>query len=173
MKNLYRYVICLVFIFSGIISVSAQAVTTALNQSTMSNTSLLVWANEAGVSAFSYNFTNYKQALQKASVYFTPTAWNLFKTALDKSKNLDTVIQKKLIVSAVADGSPVIVHEGVTKDAYNWKVQLPLVVSYQSASEIAKQHLLATMVITRVPTSVRSRGIAIEQFTTTPDKTQK
>lgn len=173
MKSLYRYLICLVFVFSGFASANAQAATTALNQSTISSTKLLVWANEAAVSAFSYNFVNYKQALQKTSDYFTPAGWNSFKTALDKSKNLDTVVQKKLVVSAVADGSPMIVHEGVVNNTYSWKVQMPLLVTYQSAYENSKQHLLTTMVITRVPTSVRPKGIAIEQFTTVLDKTQK
>ena len=78
----------------------------ALDIPVVSASALLQWANQAAVAAFSYNFANYRQALQDASEYFTPEGWKDFQAALESSNNLNAVITKKLVVSAVATGAP-------------------------------------------------------------------
>ena len=71
----------------------------ALEVPMVSASALLSWANQAAVAAFSYNFANYRQALQDASDYFTPEGWKDFQAALESSNNLSAVITKKLVVS--------------------------------------------------------------------------
>jgi len=125
---------------------------------------LLQWAARAAVAAYSYNFVNYREALQGVQNYFTPEGWRNFENALKSSRNLEMVIEKKLVSSAVATGAPVILDQGVVNDRYAWKVQVPILVSYQSASENTQQPLVITMIISRVPTLNTPRGIAIASF---------
>jgi len=135
-----------------------------LDQPNLSNAALLQWANTAAVAVFNYNFVNYRQALQDASETFTPDGWKLFMDALKSSNNLTAVIDKKLIVSAVATGAPVILEQGVLIDRYAWKVQLPMLVTYQSASQFTQQPVTVTMLIVRISTLSSARGIGINQF---------
>ena len=140
----------------------------SLNQPNMSQTSLLVWANEAAVTAYTYNFVDYKKALQAASQYFTPEGWKTFIAFLNSSGTLSKVINKKLLVTAVATGAPVIIEQQIMNRVYTWKVQIPLLITYQSPSQISHQPATVTMLITRTPTNIGTRGLGIKQFTISP-----
>ena len=80
----------------------------AFTHPNLSNAAVLEWSNTAATAAYSYNFVNYRQALQQAADYFTPEGKQMFFAAIKSSNNLQAVISKKLIVSAVATGVPVI-----------------------------------------------------------------
>lgn len=136
----------------------------ALSEPLVTSAELLQWATVAATSANTYDFVNYRKALQDASEYFTPTGWREFQNALKSSNNLDTVISKKLTVSAVATGAPIILDRGLINGVYKWKVQLPLLITYESASTNLSQPMIVTMLITRVSTLDTPKGIAIDAF---------
>lgn len=138
-----------------------------LNQPNLSTSALLQWANSAAVACFSYNFVSYRQELQAASEFFTPEGWQAFITTLQSSNNLTAVIARKLVVSAVATGAPVVLQQGVLNGQYSWRVQMPLLVTYQSIEQVSQQSLVVTMLITRVSTLTSVRGIGIAQFVAT------
>ncbi len=137
----------------------------ALSEPNLSPPSVLQWANQAAVAAYSYNFVNWRSELQAASQFFTPNGWESFIQALSDSNNLTAIQKKRLIVSAVAQGAPVILDQGVSSmGRYYWKVQMPMLVTFQSASQISTQKIVVTMLIVRVSTLRSVRGIGIEQF---------
>ena len=130
----------------------------------MSDSALLTWANRAAVTAFTLNFVNYETELAKMSGLFTPAGWTQFKKALISSNNLEALTAKKLVSTAVATGAPVIVNQGPLNGAWAWKVTIPLLVTYESASEMLTKTPSVTMVISRVSPLVNPNGIAISQF---------
>lgn len=138
----------------------------------VSDSALLQWANQAAVAAYTYNFATFRKELQNASEYFTPEGWKDFESALVSSRNLETVINKKLVVTAVATGAPVILDRGILSGHYSWKVQMPLLVTYESASTTIQQPILITMLVTRVPAVNVPKGIAIAQFVASPSTQQ-
>ena len=139
-----------------------------LDEPNQSDSAVLQWANQAATAAFTYNFVNYRTELQASSGFFTSNGWTQFLNALQDSNNLDAVKAKKLIVSAVATRAPVILQKGVLNGRYSWRVQMPLLVTYQSASEFSQQNNVVTMLITRVSTLNSPRGIGIAQFVVGP-----
>ena len=140
-----------------------------LNEPNQSDSAVLQWANQAAIAAFSYNFLNYRTELQASSGFFTAEGWDQFLSALKESNNLDAIKEKKMIVSAVATQAPVILQKGVMfNDRYEWRVQMPILVTYQSASEFSQQSNIVTMLITRVSTLNSPRGIGISQFVVGP-----
>ena len=139
-----------------------------LNEPNQSDSAVLQWANQAAIAAFTYNFVNYRTELQAASGFFTSDGWDQFLNALQQSNNLDAVKAKKLIVSAVATRAPIILQKGLLNGQYAWRVQMPILVTYQSASEFTQQNNVVTMLITRVSTLNSPRGIGISQFVVAP-----
>lgn len=139
-----------------------------LDQPNQSDSAVLQWANQAAIAAFTYNFVNYRDELQSSSGFFTADGWQQFLTALQQSNNLDAVKAKKLIVSAVATRAPIILQKGMLNGRYSWRIQMPLLVTYQSASEFSQQNNVVTMLITRVSTLNSPRGIGISQFVVGP-----
>lgn len=139
-----------------------------LDQPNQSDSAVLQWANQAAIASFTYNFVNYRDELQASSGFFTSEGWDQFLGALQQSNNLDAVKAKKLIVSAVATRAPIILQKGVLNGSYAWRVQMPLLVTYQSASEFTQQNNVVTMLITRISTLNSPRGIGISQFVVGP-----
>ena len=143
----------------------------ALNMPNQSDSAVLQWANQAAIAAFSYNFVNYRSELQASSGFFTAEGWTQFLDALQQSNNLEAVKVKKLIVSAVATRAPIILQKGILEGRYAWRIQMPLLVTYQSASEFSQQNSVVTMLVTRVSTLNSPRGIGIAQFVVGPAAT--
>lgn len=140
----------------------------ALNEPNQSDSAVLQWANQAAIAAFTYNFVNYRSELQAASGFFTADGWTQFLNALQDSNNLNAVKAKKLVVSAVATRAPIILQKGLLNGVYAWRVQMPILVTYQSASEFSQQSNVVTMLITRISTLNSPRGIGIAQFVVGP-----
>lgn len=139
-----------------------------LEEPNQSDAAVLQWANQAAIAAYSYNFVNYRDELQAASVFFTAEGWSQFLDALQKSNTLDSVRAKKLIVSAVATRAPIILQKGLLNGRYSWRVQMPMLITYQSASEFAQVNTVVTLLITRISTLNSPRGIGISQIIVSP-----
>lgn len=135
-----------------------------LNKPNVPMSTVLVWANEAAAAVYSYDFVTYQKQLQTASQYFTPEGWQTYMTALTASGNLDKVVAHKMVVSAVDTGAPIILSQGELAGRYSWKVQMPLLVTYQNASIYQEQHLVITMLIVRTSPIENTRGLGIQQF---------
>ncbi len=134
----------------------------------MTRVQIRVWANEAAVSTYSYDFLNYQKQLENASDYFSPKAWKVFMQALNKSHNLDAIRKNKMAVSAVAQGAVVIKNQKVKNGVYSWQVTLPLLVTYANQRQTVNQPLTLDMLIERMPPYIGTRGVAITQFLTHP-----
>lgn len=136
-----------------------------LNQPNLTTNALLQWAVEAATAAYTFNFVDYRKALQDVRGYFTNLGYQNFIKALQDSRNLEAVKSKKLVVSAVPTGAPVVLREGVTSSGlYAWQVQFPMLLTYQSASDLITQNITITMLISRVPTLESDKGIGIASF---------
>lgn len=176
-KNLLKFVLIGIFInYANLVlaadntsaqkpyTTDGQTASVPLTQPNISQTMLLQWANTATIAAYSYNFATYKETFRKTSLYFTPDGWKAFLQALKDSNTLNAVLTKKLVVSAVATGSPVILDEGLKNGVYSWRVQMPILVTYQNATQSLQQKLVVTLLITRVPTSTSPQGVKIAEF---------
>ncbi|MBM93919.1 MAG: type IV secretion protein DotI [Legionellales bacterium] len=135
-----------------------------LNQPLLSQEALLSWANQSIVSAYTYNFVDYRKQLQTLSSLFTPDGWKQFQAALVRTRNLETVIAKQLVTTAVATGAPIIEDQRVINGRYSWRISMPILVKYQSSSQNYSQSLVVRIIVQRVPVYTNPKGIAIVQF---------
>lgn len=141
----------------------------ALDQPNQTESAILQWANQAAIAAFSYDWLTYRKELNAASEFFTPSGWTDFAQALQEPGGmLEKVTSKRLIVSAVATRAPIILDKGILNGIFTWRVQMPLLITFQSASEFERQNNVVTMTIVRVPTTNDPRGIGISQFLVAP-----
>lgn len=137
---------------------------TPLDIPNQSDSAVLQWANQAVIASFTYNFVNWRTELSNAAQYFTQDGWSQFQDALKSSGSLDIVQQKKLIVSAVATRAPVILQKGPLAGRYAWRIQIPILVTYQSASEFKQVNDVVTILVKRISTLETPRGIGIAQY---------
>ena len=142
-----------------------------LNQPHHSNEAVANYAVTAVTSALTYSFDRYRQQFQEAQDYFTqPTGWNSFVSAVDDSKILDLVKERRFNSTAVAQNA-LIVRQGVNDDGiYEWVLQMPVRVTYQSASEVTGQNLMVTVYLKRLQTYQTPAAMAIDRFVAAPGR---
>ena len=124
---------------------------------------ILRWAVKAATTAYTFDYVNYLAQLQLARPYFTEAGWQLYLRSVDAL--IDNIIQNQLFVNGVVAGTPVISNEGPLPGREKvWRIQVPFLVSYQSASVVTKNNFLVIMTIVQVPTRINAQGIGIDQF---------
>jgi intracellular multiplication protein IcmL len=136
-----------------------------LDQPHLSANDVANYAVRAVTDALTYDFKNYRADFQGAQDYFTkPDGWNSFVEALEKSDQLTMVKDRRLNTTAVAQDA-VIVREGVNGNGvYEWVIQIPVRMTYESASEISGQDLLVTVTMQRLQTYQSPYAAAISRF---------
>lgn len=126
---------------------------------------VLTWGTQAVTQSFTLAFANYQQQLDDDQVNFTEAGWIGFQRALKQNKLLDTVISQQLVTSVVPTAAPVITSQGLMDgNHYGWHVQLPILISFESASARNSQTMTVDMVIVRRPETENPRGLGIAQI---------
>lgn len=133
------------------------------------------WSSNAVRQAFSLDFVHWRQQLQEASNDFTNYGWKTFLSALQKSNNLTTLTSLKMVSNAAITGAPKILKEEVVDGRYAWKIQMPILVTYENAQRSIPMPMDITLIVLRVPVQDNPNRIAINNFLPVPrsDATQE
>ena len=125
---------------------------------------LLTWASNAITGAMSLNFLEWREKLESLRPHFDDAAYKSFLASLQSSGVLDMIRDKRLSASAVATRAPVIIASGLVSGTATWRIEFPIVVSYESSQGVeSTQKLLATILVRRASTAKTPRGVVIQQ----------
>ncbi len=122
------------------------------------------WTTGVAISAYSYDFVNWRSALSGISLDFTKDGFSSFVGSLKASGNLKLVEDNRMVASAVPVAAGVIVAKGLLKGVYVWKIQVPILATYQAAKSSVSQNLLVTLLVVRRPVLSHPKGLAVAQF---------
>lgn len=123
---------------------------------------LAVWANEAIVATYTYDFKNYLQQQKTIAKYFTSQGWITYSKALNDSKLPEAVQKNSYFVSAVATQPP----KMVTLDPTHWQAVMPILVVYKNPQYQQQQNLKVTLSFTTAPEGQGVRGLTITNLKT-------
>jgi len=140
----------------------------ALNEPNLSTPALMSWVAQASTEVMTFGFNDYRRRLQESSRSFTRRGWESFTQALQKSRIIEMVEANQQVVTAAPAGAPILESEGLVAGRYQWVIQLPLVLTYQSGSRTKSDNLLITVVVVRVPRLESPNGVGIEQWIGVP-----
>jgi intracellular multiplication protein IcmL len=140
----------------------------ALNEPNLSTPALLSWVAQAASETMSFSFSNYRRSLQESSRNFTRTGWESFSTALQQSRIIESIEANTQEVTAVPRGAPVLNYEGVSGGVYQWRVQIPMILTYVSGSKQRTDNWIITLVVVRVPRLESPNGVGIAQWIAVP-----
>ena len=135
-----------------------------LDQPLLTQDGLLTWAANAITGAMSLNFLEWRGKLESIRPHFEDEAFKSFLASLNSSGILEMIQEKRLSASAVATRAPVIIASGLVGGRATWKIEFPLIVSYESSQGVeSTQKLLATVLVCRASTAKTPRGVVIQQ----------
>ena len=136
----------------------------SLTQPNLSAPALMSWVAQAATEVMTFGFNDYRRRLQEASRNFTRQGWESFTGALQGARIIESIEQNSQVVSAAPRGAPVLVSEGVVNGQYQWIVEIPMVLSYQSGSKTRSDNWRVTLVVVRVPRLESPNGVGIAQW---------
>jgi intracellular multiplication protein IcmL len=123
---------------------------------------ILRFASKAAVAGYTFDFVNYKRQIGAARPYFTTAGWNNYLTSV--AGVVRGIATNKLFVTGVVNGPPVISNQGDLNGTYSWRVQIPFLVTYQSAQSAEQSKYTVLITVVRIPTTTDPLGIGIDQF---------
>lgn len=135
-----------------------------LDKPVLTQQGLLNWVSETITNAVSLDFLEWRNKLSRVRENFEDEAFKSFLASLQSSGVLDMIKDKRLSVSAVVTRAPVIIASGLVGGKSTWKIEFPLVVSYESSQGVeSTQRLMATVLVCRASTVTTPRGVVIQQ----------
>lgn len=140
----------------------------SLNQPNLSNPALMSWTAQAATEVMTFGFNDYRRRLQESSRFFTRRGWESFTAALQQARILESIEANSQVVTAAPRGAPVLQQEGVVSGQYQWIVQIPMILSYQSGSKTRADSWIVTLVLVRVPRLESPNGVGIAQWIAVP-----
>lgn len=140
----------------------------SLTQPNLSNPALMSWVAQAATETMTFGFSDYRRRLQESSRNFTRRGWESFTSALQSARIIETIEENSQVISAAPRGAPVLRSEGVVNGQYQWTVQIPMVLSYQSGARQKSTKWLVTLVVVRVPRLESPNGVGIAQWIAVP-----
>lgn len=135
-----------------------------LHKSNIAKPALISWAAQAATEVMTFGFHDYRARLQEASRHFTRKGWEGFVSALEKSRYIEMIEAEKQVISAAPRGAPIIKSEGIVNGRYQWLVQIPMVITFQTDSVTKTDKVLVALKIVRTPWRLGEKGIAISQW---------
>jgi hypothetical protein len=140
----------------------------ALDRPNVSPIALTRWATLAATSTYTIDFVHAEENLERIRDYFTTGGYENYRAALDQTKFIQNIVDKKLITSAVSVAPAMITQEGPGLDGkYTWNILVPILVSYLSSSADVKEFRVISLTIVQVPTEEAPKGIGIARYVTT------
>lgn len=128
---------------------------------------IIRWASKAAILAYSFDWVNYDNEISQVRPFFTNGGWDSFLRSINNV--IKSVVQGQLFVNGIVNGTPVISNQGpLPSKGQVWRVQIPFLVTYQSANNISKRNFLVTLTIVRISTAINPQGVGIDQFVMVP-----
>ncbi|WP_133139948.1 DotI/IcmL family type IV secretion protein [Legionella genomosp. 1] len=120
-----------------------------------------VWANEAIIATYTFNYQNFIDRQKQIAKYFSSNGWIAYSTALNESKLPDAVKTNAYYVSGVATLPPTVSASGNG----HWQATMPVLVLYKNPQYQQKQNLSVTITFEQAPSGQGVRGLAITSLT--------
>ncbi len=130
-----------------------------------SDAQVLAWIANVTQTMYRMDYIHWQAQLQETANYFTPLGWRGYRTSLDKSNNLNTLINFKMVTKVQLTGVPQILQREVIQGRYTWMIKVPVLVQYLSpVHSTINQSLDITFIVTRVPVQQDPDRIAVNNF---------
>lgn len=131
----------------------------------VSQAGLLNFTAETITGVMALDFVRYKETLVNAKPRFSDAAFADLVRSLKSSGTLEFIKQKKLVSRVSIEKAPVITMQGEMHGHYAWRIEMPVVISYESSNGVlSSTHHVAHILVQRCPLSKNVRGIEIAQL---------
>lgn len=135
-----------------------------LSSPNMTNSALVAWAAQAITDVMTVSVGDYDQRQIEHEKYFTPDGWKSFSAARKLVGERENVLRNRQVITAAPRAAPSIVEKGLRGDSYFWRVQVPMVITYNVGNSQQASEQDYEILVLRVSTSVNTFGVGIDRW---------
>lgn len=135
-----------------------------LNEPNLSTPALMSWVAQASTEVMTFGFNDYRRRLQESSRNFTKRGWEDFIQAMQKSRIIEMLEANQQVITAAPTGAPILESEGLVAGRYQWTIQLPMTLTFQSGDRRTSSEYIVTIVVVRIPRLESDNGVGIERW---------
>jgi intracellular multiplication protein IcmL len=129
---------------------------------------LLNWVSTTVTRSYRIDPQNYKAQVMEMAPDYTPEGLQQYIDSLKSSGTIKFITDNLLVSSAIPTGTPLVVERNVTPSGvYYWRIQMPILVEYRSATKSAQKRRVVEVVVVRRQTMDSPKGVGISQFVAT------
>lgn len=124
------------------------------------------WVQNALVDTFSFNFTDYQRRLNDATMeWFTKEGGDGLVAALRSSGTIQSVIDRKMILSMTLDHTPILIQHGPLPNSgiYSWTLQANATMTYRTQSQEFSQPVKFQVQVDRRSVMDNAEGLGISK----------
>ncbi|HUY67720.1 MAG TPA: DotI/IcmL/TraM family protein [Alphaproteobacteria bacterium] len=138
----------------------------ALDMPNLTDRAVLSWATSGVTQILTIGFGDFNKKLLAQKPRFTSDGWDSFVAAFFNEKIGQSFRHNQLVLTTVPSDASVVIAEGVNKDGiYQWKVQVPVVMTYATNNNVTRRdHAIITLTIVRVWPEQNPAGIAVKNW---------
>lgn len=136
----------------------------ALDRPFQDDAAVVNFAVQGVTRAHTISFSNWRKDFAEARNWFTTDGFESYLRALQDSGNLELIKTQRLNSYAIANRAVIVAQKLGPDGIWRWQVEIPLIITYESARERSQQEVLGTVIVRRVPTIEHIQGIGIERF---------
>lgn len=127
-----------------------------------STVSIENWVESVVKTTYNYDFAKYNEQFSAARLNFSPEAWVLFEAQF--KKNVLPELEKKQMLVSVATDKAKVSATGLVGGIRSWKVEVPITVSYVTASETKSERVNLEVMVKRQVSYTNPKGLWITQL---------
>lgn len=137
-----------------------------LDEPIISSSALLNWTVTTVTETLSLDFLNWRDQLNSVRNDYNRQAYEQVVDALrNQTDILDRVEEHRLNINVSVREAPIITEQGVIKGTMTWRIEVPLVLSFESSEGVEHtEKLLATVLVNRVSSIEHRKGMRIRQL---------
>lgn len=136
----------------------------ALTQPFLASNELLNWFTKTIQESYSFNYHNVRAVIKNVRGYYTKNGHKSYSVILRDYNNLSAILKHQLVLTVMPLDVPKILKEQIINGRYAWKVEIPILLTYQSKGILTTREHTITAFIIRVPAKESSQGVQIAQM---------
>ncbi len=135
------------------------------NEPSLSQGLLQNWVTTFALASHTFDFYHFDEQVSVMEKYFTPEGYRQYMESVESFR--DEVLSKKQMVSCTVLDAPLIRKSTVIDNIYEWSIDVPLLVRYDSASDSRNQKRRLSLRVRRYPDVDNPYGVAVSTFIST------
>jgi hypothetical protein len=132
------------------------------NEPSLSQGLLQNWVTTFALASHTFDFYHFDEQASVMEKYFTSEGYRQYMTNIEDFRS--DVMSRQMMMSCTVMEAPLIRRSTVIDNIYEWYVEVPIIIRYDSASTSRNEKRKLVLIVRRYPDAANPYGVAVSTF---------